>query len=273
MIPQMAKVSEPERFFSLINNNRTIFVVFSGHMHKLGMRENSHKFLRQIHEKGCDVVCFKDNKKSWYHFGIDGMGNSIDELSSYIKQITKGYDFVGTFGNSMGGYASLLFGSLIEADVSIAVVPQTFIDDQNRRQYRDSRNGWDKSRVARTTSHKEMLDLKSYFESEKFQVYEGKPSCNIIFYGGSLLIDGIHARRMAHLKNFHIFRVLTGDHASGKMIRDAGIFDKLLDKIVSRDNLPRSLLDLLMKEALLEYHQNDRTITEQAAPSLDPKLE
>jgi hypothetical protein len=260
----MARLPEPEGCFSLINNNRTIFVVFSGHMNILGMREQSHKFLRHIHDKGCDIICFKDNKKSWYHFGIDGIGNSIDALSSYIKQITKGYDFVVTFGNSMGGYASLLFGSLIEADLTIAVVPQTFIDDQNRRYYGDPRHGWDKSRVSRTTNHKEMLDLKSYFENNDSQGLDRKPSCNIILYGDGLLIDEIHAWRMAHLKNFHIFRVRAGDHASGKMIRDAGIFDKLFDKILRRDNLPSSLLDLLMKESLLEYYKNDQVITTEA---------
>ena len=74
-----------------------------------------------------DLSFFIDKKQCWYHKGIDGLTNTIDETVDYLKQLisTKKYKHIIFMGSSAGGYASILFGSLCNVQTVIAFFPQT----------------------------------------------------------------------------------------------------------------------------------------------------
>jgi hypothetical protein len=74
----------------------------------------------------------------WYHKGIEGISTNIDETIIYLKSIVKDFEQVIFIGGSAGGYASILFGSIIGVDKVIAFRPQTLISP------RDSMKGIDK---------------------------------------------------------------------------------------------------------------------------------
>ena len=71
-----------------------------------------------------DMLYLRDQNK-WYLGGLNGIGKNIDDTLFFLKKEFSKYDKVLCMGNSSGGYASLLFGSLLNVNQVIAVDAQT----------------------------------------------------------------------------------------------------------------------------------------------------
>lgn len=68
-------------------------------------------------------VFIRDIFKQWYLAGINSTIDSPLELIEFLKKETKGYKII-TIGSSAGGYASILYGSILNAKKIIAFNPQ-----------------------------------------------------------------------------------------------------------------------------------------------------
>lgn len=68
---------------------------------------------------------YLDDKKCWYHQGIAGLSTNIPETVAYLASVIRPYTDVTFLGSSAGGYAALLFGSLLNVTRVIAFKPQT----------------------------------------------------------------------------------------------------------------------------------------------------
>lgn len=76
----------------------------------------------------CDVLYVRDPfLNHWYQSGVEPSSN-VDALAASLKRIRESYRSVYCLGSSMGGYASLLFGSLLGARRVIALAPQVVLD-------------------------------------------------------------------------------------------------------------------------------------------------
>lgn len=248
-------VAGPPGSMPYVKNNRIMLFLFSGYMDGmgLGLGVSRPSFLQPLHEKGIDIMSFQDSNKSWYHFGVEGMGNDAQEFALHLEGVAKKYDLVVTEGRSMGGYAALLFGNMIRADLCLAFSPQTFIDQKNRTIRRDRRHVEDKDRVCAETSHPELLDLKKYLENS-----HNAKTCNIIFFDDQLRMDRIHASRMSTVDSFHLFTT-KGLHNPGKYLNQEGILDRLFEQILTLKDIPESIIALLKSEPLLsEYDDSKR---------------
>lgn len=73
---------------------------------------------------------YVDNNKTSYHKGITGISNSIEETVEYLRNEIKPYKNVIFLGASSGGYAAILFGSLLEINSVVAFIPQTVRRDK-----------------------------------------------------------------------------------------------------------------------------------------------
>ena len=71
-----------------------------------------------------DMLYLRDQKK-WYLGELNGIGKNIDDTLFFLKKEFSKYDKVLCVGFSSGGYASLLFGSLLNVNQVIAVDAQT----------------------------------------------------------------------------------------------------------------------------------------------------
>ena len=60
-----------------------------------------------------DLLLIKDLKMAWYLCGIDGISSDVMETVEFIQQYTSKYKKLLFFGSSMGGFAALLYGSLV----------------------------------------------------------------------------------------------------------------------------------------------------------------
>jgi hypothetical protein len=64
----------------------------------------------------------------WYLGGLKGIGENIDDTISFLRKQIKNYKNVIFAGCSMGGYASILFGSILSVNHVLAWNPQTDLD-------------------------------------------------------------------------------------------------------------------------------------------------
>lgn len=119
--------------------SKTLIVSFAGHGLKYGgvPKIEFANFL-ETHFSHIDVQFYIDNTCSSYHHGIQGISTNIDETVQYLRKRFEGYDRVICLGASAGGYAAILFGSLLNVDTVIAFIPQTILKSKDREdKYRD----------------------------------------------------------------------------------------------------------------------------------------
>jgi hypothetical protein len=90
------------------------------------------------HFKDVDKHFYVDKHVNSYHEGIDGITKNIDETVEYLKKEISTYDKVILLGVSSGGYAAILFGSLLNVYAVLAFIPQTLRREKNiDEKYRD----------------------------------------------------------------------------------------------------------------------------------------
>src|SRR5919108_4931419 len=68
----------------------------------------------------------RDHYSAWYHRGVLDVGPDIDSVVALLREFRSQADEMVMIGNSAGGYAALLFGSLLDCEAH-AFSPQTFI--------------------------------------------------------------------------------------------------------------------------------------------------
>lgn len=86
-------------------------------------------------------ILIRDVVNSWYHRGVPGLGTHVDEVAATLRGLVRsiGPSEVITIGQSMGGYAAILFGMLLDADRIVAFGPLSHLDPVEAERYGDRR--------------------------------------------------------------------------------------------------------------------------------------
>ncbi|MGU3662317.1 hypothetical protein [Methylobacterium fujisawaense] len=119
-------------------------------------------FLNHIIKSNNDGILIRDTSNGWYQFGVPGAEGSIYELTRFLERYVKAYDRVITIGSSMGGYAALLFGALLQVDRSVAIVPQINIGTLAAAELSDDRWATEYSRIDLHAPYPEFRRLATY---------------------------------------------------------------------------------------------------------------
>ena len=144
----------------------------------------------------------------WYLGGLKGIGKNINHTLSFLKKQINNYDNVIFTGISMGGYASILFGSLLKINHVIAVNPQTDLEYIFKNVYKDKRHQLTQLKKRKKQCSKtwnKYCNLKSYLDdSVKYHLsfLDDKK------YHGNKALDGYFGLIMHsshHLKNIIAF--------------------------------------------------------------------
>lgn len=108
------------------NDSDTLIVSFAGNAKKFGGIERFEfvQFLEKYFPQ-LNKHFYIDTYINSYHNGIFGISNNIDETVCYLKNEIEKYKNVIFLGSSAGGYAAILFGSLLNITSVIAFIPQT----------------------------------------------------------------------------------------------------------------------------------------------------
>jgi len=165
-------------------------------------------------------IFIRDLTQSWYY--KIGHEKIAKELINIIPHNTTKI-FIDT---SSGGFASILIGNMVQADVVLAFSPQTFLDVDFREKYNDNRWRSEIRNVHSVTTNKESLRL---FD----MIYDNDITKYYIYYCKNFKIDAIHAKMIADKKNFTMMPQNCNTHVVVKWLKQ----HNLLLNILTGDNL------------------------------------
>lgn len=105
------------------DNNKNLIVSFASNRHTGFERKKS--LMQLKYELNDFDVLYLRNQYQWYLGGLSGIGKNINHTIAFLKKEFSKYDKVLCIGFSAGGYASLLFGSLLKVNKVITIDAQT----------------------------------------------------------------------------------------------------------------------------------------------------
>jgi hypothetical protein len=184
------------------------------------------QFRNMLSEMNVNVIYVRDLKHNWYLNGIPDIGNNVEEVKDFFVKKAKGNSSIKviTIGASAGGFAALLYGTLIQADVVMTFSPQTFVNRFRRLIYWDTR--W-KDRISEIyrgdKSNRNYLDLRPLVKN-----YIGSVQ---LFFDANHRLDSIHAKRL-DFKNVTYFPSSEGGHTLAKHLKDSGKLKEYLENIL-----------------------------------------
>ena len=170
-------------------------------------------------------IFVRDFRQSWYQNGLPSISKDVYSTARYLrKQIDEiGPEKVYLVGNSMGGYAAILFACLIEMGEVIAFAPQTFISPLLRMRHHDKR--WKKQILNTYRSSlfkRKVWDLKPLLRrSDPNRVFS-------VFVSKADKLDHLHASHISGIEGVRIFEFEDGGHGVVKMLRDEGALPAIM---------------------------------------------
>jgi hypothetical protein len=207
----------------LSNDSDTLLITFAGISGAVGLYP--FEFFKITNGFEIDKVFIRDLEQSWYHKGLKDKADSLEQIAVFLKEqiIQKKYKKVICLGNSMGGYAAMVIGTLIEADMILAFSPQTFLNTKLREKYKDNR--WKEQIKAFPKDIKEeLLDLRKFFEKNRLS----DKSKIEIYFALDERIDVMHVLHLKDIKNIKLIPYTQGGHQLVQMMRQKGDLYKLL---------------------------------------------
>jgi pimeloyl-ACP methyl ester carboxylesterase len=201
-------------------------VAFGGIKLKLGIP--TFEFFQLARGLPAHKLFFRDVHQAWYHRGLPGAGDRIDEIADFIRRevSSAGAQRIALFGNSMGGYAALLFGALVNAHEVHAFAPQTFLSPWSlirRRDFRWKRDIW---RVYFSSDRSAYLDLREALRVAKETQFH-------VHFSARNKLDAVHARHLAGLANVHLHDYPEGGHRVVKTLRDDGTLQQIVRRALA----------------------------------------
>jgi hypothetical protein len=202
----------------------TMLIAFAGMRLQMGMPPFEFFSLTQ----GLPVkrLFVRDPEHVWYHRGVPGYGRSIDELAARLREQIdqQDVDRVVVAGNSAGGYAALLFGTLLEADVVLSFSPKTFLISDDLHAIGDHRRDVNLDRLASTGGpDPRYADLGTALPA----LDNGKTRYEL-HYGSSMKLDEHHAKRVAHTPRLTLHPYPHDRHDLIRLLRGNGELSRLL---------------------------------------------
>jgi hypothetical protein len=187
------------------------------------------EFFKQLQGMAVDKVFVRDPARSFYHRPIEGLGATIPEMEETLRGFTGAAERVIVVGASAGGYAALLFGTLLRADSILAFSPITYLDRLHRLRHLERRWRAEIDPINRGPSaQRRYLDVRRVMKANP-------PDGGVtVFHGGKLRIDRIHAERMRSIPNVDVRELRgVGGHEVAKTLRDRGELLPLLQAAVT----------------------------------------
>jgi hypothetical protein len=224
-----AQVPSEGILLDLAHDSSTLVVAFAGLKGFLGGFP-AFEFRRILSSVDVKSVFIRDHWSAWYHRGVVDVGSGIDSVVARLTRLEDEADRIVMIGNSAGGYAALLFGSLLGCE-TYAFSPQTFIDKELLRAAGDHR--WDE-------------ELHALLESGQFDsrygdlapVIAGSSGRFHVFHGALDEIDARHVANVRELDQVTVTTIEDCDHRVVRHLRDSGWLHSFLLGMAEGHELP-----------------------------------
>jgi len=175
------------------------------------------EFVRTASSIDVKRVFVRDVTQSWYQGNMKGVGRGPGGVAKTLQQIVvrEGIERSVLVGNSMGGFAALIVGSLMGADEVHAFSPTTFIGPFARLRHGDSR--WWRHMLR---AYRRSLFLPMYFDVVPFLTRYDGPTRFRVHYSTEDAVDVIHAERLVGIPNVELLAYEHGGHELVMRLRD-----------------------------------------------------
>lgn len=195
---------------------RPLLVAFGGIIGKMGI--SPFEFFNLTEGFEVNKVYLRDLNQSWYHLPVKGLYNGVADLTGLIQKQSESIrpTKVITCGNSMGGYAALLFGALLNVDEVLAFSAQTNISALNL-----TRNPQQLRRV-------HQMGEADYFDLSKVLKQKLANTSYRVYFDVNGQLDVFHARQIESLSNVSLHPAQGGGHNLVRELRDKGQLSRIL---------------------------------------------
>lgn len=197
------------------------------------------KKLEQASGRHINKILVRDSGNSWYHRRIDGLGEHPDETAAGLRQLISDIrpGKVVTIGQSMGAYAAIMYGLLLEVQQVIAFGPLSFLDPQQALLYHERRWLAVMRDLATTPPASRYYDLQALGRAKAGTL----PELHILFgtkpdgVGGteSVNLDAMHAHRLAAMGNCTLYPYPYSGHPVVQHLIDTKRINPLLARIIA----------------------------------------
>ncbi len=199
------------------------FAVFPG-----TSRKSDFEFVGVTANLPAKRVFFRDPNMLWYQLGLDGVGETVPEIAAYVKKLRMAEQStrVVMIGNSGGGFAAILFGTLAGADEVHAINPPTRLLVEADTTYPQqlailhSKAGFDNS----------YMDLR--------KVLLRNPNANpqiYIHYSRGEKIDRKRALYLKGLPNVHLLEYPFTSHHLARYLAKRGALSEVIRAAIAND--------------------------------------
>jgi pimeloyl-ACP methyl ester carboxylesterase len=227
--------------------------------------EGRMKKLQAVSGRPLNTLHVRDPSLQWYLGGIDGVGvgvaataDAFAELIAFLQPSS-----VITIGQSMGAYAAMLFGTLLEAQKVVAFGPVSAFDRRIWSVIGDTR--WLPVLAEMEASG---LDTAPYHDLPPLiEAARGhRPDIDLIFSGfagpgaaphDAVAIDAAHAARFVNTPGVTLLPVVHSLHAVVEYFRAAGVITEVLAQRIFGTSLA-PIIGALRKDAFIAWALDNR---------------
>ncbi len=206
------------------SESRTLLITFGGMKSMAGIA--SFEFVALTNSMPVKRLFVRDPRQSWYHRGMPKHGSSLANVVDALRSFLAAHevDRLVTVGNSAGGYAALVFGTLLGADAVLSFSPQTVLDGALLAEMGDHR--WDDLLAP--------LVRNNALESHWTDLRDALPSARCadtsyrVFYDETVPGDRAHAENLRGIEGLRLYRFGHGGHTLARCLRDCGALERIL---------------------------------------------
>jgi len=193
------------------------------------------KKLEQNSGRHINKVLVRDSGNAWYHREIDGLGAHPDETAASLRALIAAIapSKVVTIGQSMGAYAAVMYGLLLNVGSVVAFGPLSFLEERQALLYHERR--WlavmrDLARDPPASGHYDLTALP-----------RGQTALHIVFgtkpdqanATESVNLDAMHAHRLAALGNCSLYPYPYSGHAVVQHLIETKRINALLARLIA----------------------------------------
>lgn len=153
----------------------------------------------------------------WFTNGITDISSDIDSTIEFLKQVIDEYQIkkIMTVGWSMGGYAAMLYGSLLKVNMILSFNPQTFLWLESDPDILKDYILYDttkkiKNRIKESDHY--CLNLKNVISKD----------CKYLYVHSKWNIDKYHASNLSEFSNITFIETNSEVHNSGPNMKETG---------------------------------------------------
>ncbi len=223
--------------FDLESPSTTLLVAFGGMPGHMGMAP--FEFFTISSDLGVKKAYLRDLEHAWYHAGVRAFGDDVEAVAEKLRSVVSvvAPRRVVFAGNSAGGWAALLFGALVGANLVLAFSPQTLLVASELAAAGDDR--WDA--LIEQSGDARLWDER-YVDLRPILAAHPPPpgGAREIHYDASFDLDAFHAERLADLPGVTVHGHPRGRHGLIRYLRATGALAEILRDAVAETGTPGS---------------------------------